>query len=61
MVPDFSFNRPVMEHLLQLLRRHGVTEVAANLHYHPDKISSYFGDGSGLRLWGSSYNLRGAV
>jgi NDP-sugar pyrophosphorylase family protein len=46
MVP--ILNRPVMEHLLHLLRRHGVTEIAANLHYHPDKISSYFGDGSGL-------------
>ena len=44
MVP--ILNRPVMEHLLHLLRRHGVTEIAANLHYHPDKISSYFGDGS---------------
>ena len=38
MVP--ILNRPVMEHLLHLLRRHGVTEIAANLHYHPDKISS---------------------
>ncbi len=44
MVP--ILNRPVMEHLLRLLRRHGVTEIAANLHYHPDKIRSYFGDGS---------------
>lgn len=44
MVP--ILNRPVMEHLLRLLRRHGVEEVAANLHYHPDKIRSYFGDGS---------------
>jgi NDP-sugar pyrophosphorylase family protein len=48
MVP--ILNRPVMEHLLKLLRRHGVTEIAANLHYHPDKIRSYFGDGSGLGL-----------
>jgi len=43
MVP--ILNRPVMEHLLHLLRRHGVTEIAANLHYHPEKIRSYFGDG----------------
>ena len=33
MVP--ILNRPVMEHILHLLRRHGVTEVAANLHYQP--------------------------
>ena len=54
MVP--ILNRPVMEHLLHLLRRHGVTEIAANLHYHPDKIRSYFGDGSefGVEL---RYNL----
>ncbi len=44
MVP--ILNRPVMEHLLRLLRRHGVTEIAANLHYHPERIRSYFDDGS---------------
>jgi len=44
MVP--ILNRPVMEHLLHLLRRHGILEAAANLHYHPDKIRAYFGDGS---------------
>jgi NDP-sugar pyrophosphorylase family protein len=54
MVP--ILNRPVMEHLLNLLRRHGVSEIAANLHYHPEKIRSYFGDGSefGVEL---RYNL----
>ena len=54
MVP--ILNRPVMEHLLRLLHRHGATEIAANLHYHPDKIRAYFGDGSdfGVRL---RYNL----
>lgn len=44
MVP--ILNRPVMEHLLNLLHRHGVDQIAANLHYHPDKITSYFGNGS---------------
>lgn len=44
MVP--ILNRPVMEHLLRGLRRHGVTEIAANLHYHPERIRSYFGDGA---------------
>lgn len=50
MVP--ILNRPVMQHMLDLLVRHGITEVAANLHYHPDKIVSHFGDGSdyGVRL-----------
>jgi len=44
MVP--ILNRPVMEHMIHLLRRHGVCEIAANLHYHPDKIRGHFGDGS---------------
>ena len=48
MVP--ILNRPVMEHMLHLLRRHGVREVAANLHYHPDKIRTYFGDGGAYDL-----------
>jgi mannose-1-phosphate guanylyltransferase / phosphomannomutase len=50
MVP--ILNRPVMEHMLHLLHRHGVREIAANLHYHPDKIRGYFGDGGdfGVRV-----------
>jgi NDP-sugar pyrophosphorylase family protein len=44
MVP--ILNRPVMEHMLNLVRRHGVREVAANLHHHPDMIRTHFGDGS---------------
>ena len=44
MVP--ILNRPVMEHILRLLAPHGITEVCANLHHHPDAIVAYFGDGS---------------
>ncbi len=45
-------NRPVMEHILRLLARHGFTETIANLHWFPDLIKGYFGDGSscGVRL-----------
>ncbi|MGE5507704.1 MAG: sugar phosphate nucleotidyltransferase [Chitinophagales bacterium] len=45
-------NRPAMEHILALLRVHGVTEVVANLWYRPESITSYFGDGQsfGARL-----------
>lgn len=39
-------NIPVMEHILRLLQRHGFRDVAANLHYLPEKIVEYFGDGS---------------
>jgi len=39
-------NKPVMEHIIDLLKRHGITEVVATLHYLADEIESYFGDGS---------------
>lgn len=39
-------NRPVMEHIVELLRQHGFQELYANLHYHPDVITRHFGDGS---------------
>ncbi|MBS1888437.1 MAG: NDP-sugar synthase [Actinobacteria bacterium] len=45
MVP--VLNRPVMEHILRLLARHGFTETIANLHWFPDLITEHFGDGSG--------------
>jgi mannose-1-phosphate guanylyltransferase len=41
-------NRPAMEHILRLLRRHGITEVAVNLHHFPEVITDFFGDGSAL-------------
>jgi mannose-1-phosphate guanylyltransferase/phosphomannomutase len=39
-------NKPVMEHIIDLLRKHGFTEIVATLHYLADEIESYFGDGS---------------
>jgi len=39
-------NRPVMEHILLLLRRHGLGPVIANLHWFGDAIRERFGDGS---------------
>ena len=48
MVP--VLNRPVMEHILRLLARHGFEETIANLHWFPDQITEYFGDGSGCGL-----------
>src|SRR5256884_102352 len=42
MVP--VLDRPVMEHIIDLLRRHGFEEVIANLHYFPDTIRDYFGE-----------------
>lgn len=43
-------NVPVMEHLLRLLKAHGITEVCANLHYLPEKITEYFGSGEKLGM-----------
>jgi mannose-1-phosphate guanylyltransferase len=44
MVP--VLNRPVMEHIVELLARHGFTQVIANLHWFPGLIRERFGDGS---------------
>ena len=46
------FDRPVMAHILHLLRRHGITEIAVTLQYMPQAVTGYFGDGSefGVRL-----------
>lgn len=42
MVP--VLDRPVMAHILGLLRRQGFDQVIANIHYFPDTIRDYFGD-----------------
>ena len=42
--------RPLMEHILLLLRAHGFSEVCATLQYRPEDIVSRFGDGSALGL-----------
>ena len=39
-------NRPIMAHIVDLLRRHGITEVCTTLHYLAHEIQAYFGDGS---------------
>lgn len=44
MVP--ILNRPIAEHIINLLKRHNITEVIATLHYLPDVIRDYFHDGS---------------
>src|ERR1700722_7818865 len=48
MVP--VLDRPVMEHILDLLSRHGFDEVIANLHYFPDSIKEYFGERISYRV-----------
>lgn len=43
-------NTPTLGHILALLRRHGIHEVAANLHYRADVVRDYFGDGSAFGM-----------
>jgi NDP-sugar pyrophosphorylase family protein len=38
--------KPLLEHHLELFKRQGIRELIVNLHYLPEKITSYFGDGS---------------
>ncbi len=39
------FDRPILWHVLQWLRTHGVTEAAVTLRYRPHVLRDYFGDG----------------
>lgn len=40
--------RPVMEHIILLLKKHGITDICAALKYRPEDISNYFGSGERL-------------
>src|SRR6266568_2270203 len=42
--------KPCMEHILELLRDHGLTEVIVTVAFLPQAIRSYFGDGETLGL-----------
>jgi len=45
-------NKPMMEHIVRLLRQHGFTEIVVTLAFLPQAIRTYFGDGSefGVRM-----------
>lgn len=43
-------NKPVMEHVLDLLKRHGITEVIVTVQYLASVIQDNFGDGSQLGM-----------
>jgi len=38
-------NRPIMEHVLRLLRRHGFDETVVTVHFLASLVRNYFGDG----------------
>ncbi len=48
MVPMVS--KPVMGHILDHLKRQGITEIVVTLYFMPEVIQSYFGDGSNLGM-----------
>src|SRR4051812_3865081 len=39
-------NRPMMEHIVELLKRHGITDLVSILYFQPEHITGHFGDGS---------------
>jgi mannose-1-phosphate guanylyltransferase/phosphomannomutase len=60
-------NKPMMEHIVDLLRQHGITDHVTLLHFQPELIEGYFGDGSelGVRMTyvsaAEDYGTAGAV
>ena len=42
--------RPVMEHILYLLKSHGITDVVVTVQYMASAIEDYFGDGANLGM-----------
>src|SRR5690554_5432234 len=60
-------NRPIMEHIVNLLKRHGITDLVALLYFQPEHITEHFGDGSafGVRMRyvtaDADYGTAGAV
>jgi mannose-1-phosphate guanylyltransferase/phosphomannomutase len=43
-------NKPIMEHVLRLLRRHGLTETVVTVQFLASLIRNYFGDGDELGM-----------
>src|SRR5579872_6722492 len=41
-----ALNLPIMEHIVLLLKQHGINDIVVTLHYLADEIEGYFGDGS---------------
>jgi len=48
MVP--MLNRPMMHHIVELLKRHDLKDIVSLLFYHPGVIRNYFGDGKSFDI-----------
>jgi len=43
-------NKPVIGHILDLLKRHGIVDVVITLQYMAEDVQDYFGDGQALGM-----------
>jgi mannose-1-phosphate guanylyltransferase/phosphomannomutase len=43
-------NEPVIVHILELLKKHGITQVVLTLQYMADVVQDYLGDGSSMGM-----------
>ena len=43
-------NKPIMEHVLRLLKRHGITETVVTVQFLASLVRNYFGDGEELGM-----------
>lgn len=43
-------NRPIMEHVLRLVRRHGITDAVVTVQFLASLVRNYFGDGEELGM-----------
>src|SRR5688572_23490534 len=41
-------NRPIMEHIVRLLKRHGFNDIVVTVQFLASVVRNYFGDGSDL-------------
>ncbi len=48
MVP--MMNVPMMEHIVNLLKRHTITDIVSLLYFQPERITSYFGNGANFGI-----------
>lgn len=43
-------NKPIAEHIVNLLKQHGFKDIIFTLHYLPDAVRDYFGDGTDFNM-----------
>lgn len=45
-------NKPTMQHNLELLKKYGIKDIVANIHYFPEQVENFFVDGTafGVKL-----------